>query len=71
VPPIEGIVRGLVREYLFRNGHTDVLRLFDQTTPPGPDWQQMTTSELVKSLHLIKLYKRNSERGGCWVPRSC
>jgi hypothetical protein len=57
---VEGIVRGLVREYLFRNDHKDVLALFDKSTPPA---SPLTTSELVKSLHLIKLYKRNAGRG--------
>ena len=59
-PAIDTVVRGLVREYLYRSGHRYDLEVFDRHTTRAPP---MTTSDLVKALHLVKLYKRNSVRG--------
>ncbi len=92
---VDALVTGLVREYLFRRGLGDVLKVFDEETvrvqrsrpvflptrfphPSSPlpftsrlpphaqgarDSSVSSTAELVKALHLVKLYKKNQAGG--------
>ena len=48
------------QSYLTTPGGRDVLDVFDRHVARGPP---LTTIELVKSLRLVKLYKRNVDRG--------
>lgn len=55
----EALCLGLVREYLFRHGYMDVLRLFDEETQ-ARERAVSATPDLVKRLHMTKLYKQNA-----------
>ena len=50
----------LLTETIHQLSCRDVLDVFDRHVARGPP---LTTIELVKSLRLVKLYKRNVDRG--------
>ena len=56
---IDTLVTGLVREYLYRHGHLDVLSRFDSEVGFEPA-SATPTPQLVKSLRLSTLYRRNA-----------
>ncbi len=60
---VDRLVTGLVREYLYRHGLTEVLHCFDRETgdEQGGKHTRTTTQDLVRSLRLSTLYKRNAQ----------
>jgi len=61
-PAQEDLCLGLVREYLFRKGFVEVLRLFDEETNAATTINSATAT-LVRRLHMVNLYKRNQAIG--------
>ena len=65
-PAQEDLCLGLVREYLFRKGFVEVLRLFDDetnATSRAATTINNATATLVRRLHMVNLYKRNQAIG--------
>jgi hypothetical protein len=62
---VDSLVTGLVREFLFRRGLTGVLRTFDEETGYERGSALSSTRELVESLRLSTLYKRNASSSAC------
>ena len=60
---VDALVTGLVREFLYRRGLTSILRTFDEETSYTPGDAVTSTRELVESLRLSTLYKRNAASG--------
>ena len=60
---VDSLVTGLVREFLFRRGLTNVLRTFDEETGYERGSALSSTRELVELLRLSTLYKRNAASG--------
>ncbi len=67
---VDSLVTGLVREFLFRRGLTDVLRTFDEETGYERGSALSSTRELIESLRLSTLYKRNAA-SGAWPRALC
>ena len=67
---IDALVTGLVREFLFRRGLTGVLRTFDDETGYERGGALASTRDLVESLRLSTLYKRNASSGAAAAARA-
>lgn len=60
---IDSVCASLVREYLFRRGFVDVLRVLDEACPPAASATAASTADLVQKLHMVKLYQANHATG--------